>query len=425
MYTDIKKVCIWWVKIAYCITMSEEEAQNRTLKDEKTIIPNRRRFLQLTGAAGGAIALGGGTVAGQEDSKISDGDDLPEIRVVGTGGTIASTQEAAEDGGYSLDERAEAIVESVPLLSEIAEITHDQPVDKPSPFLTAEDFTIVTEAIEEAASEGVDGVVVTSGTDAVEEQAFFQDLVLDLDIPVVFVGAMRPADAISADGPANLVSAVRVCARSEFHLSDEPSGVYVVMNDTIHAARDVRKAHTSRVDTFDSGIAGPIGILADGEIVLHRSPGSYTVNLPTDNLGEIPEMNVPIAGNGAGHDAYILEQAIAGDYDVDGIVVATTGNGGTQPPIREATSEAAEEGIPVATSTRVYWGAMSTGPYPEFEEGSPVSMEDIPPWKARLLMMVAISATESHSEISNEQKMVQYAVYESKYGSEDIQPSAY
>lgn len=405
--------------------MSDKKIRNQLLKGEGTMTPNRRQFLQLTGATGGAIALGGGTVAGQDGSKISTGDDLPEIRVVGTGGTIASTQEAAEDGGYSLDERAEAIVESVPILDELADISHDQPVDKPSPFLNTEDFVIISEAIIEAADEGVDGVVVTSGTDAIEEQAFFQDLVLDLDIPVVFVGAMRPADAISADGPANLVSAVRVCARREFHLNDEPSGVYVVMNDTIHAARDVRKAHTSRVDTFDSGIAGPIGVLGDGEIVLHRSPGSYTVNLPADSLEEIPDMTIPIAGNGAGHDAYLLEQAIAGEYDVDGIVVATTGNGGTQPPIREATSEAAEQGIPVATSTRVYWGAMSTGPYPEFEDGSSVSTEDIPPWKARLLMMVAISATESHPEISSDQKMVQYAIHESKYGSEDIQPSAY
>lgn len=271
-----------------------------------------------------------------------------------------------------------------------------------------------------AAADGVDGVLVTHGTDALEEGAFFQDLVLDLDIPTVFVGAMRPADAISADGAANLLSAVRLCTREEFHLETEPSGVYVVMNDTIHAARDVRKSHTKMVDTFESGPAGAIGILTDTEIVLYREPGSYTANLPCNNLDAVPEKNVPIASTGAGHDAFIFEQAIAGDYDVDGIVLHTTGNGGVQPPISEASDRTLEAGIPVAASTRVYWGPMSSGPTPDDEEGSLVTMEDIPAWNARLLMMVALTASEDEPAI----EAVRQAVFESKYAGETVSPSA-
>lgn len=230
---------------------------------------------------------------------------------------------------------------------------------------------------------------------------------------------MRPADAVSADGPANLLSAVRLCTREEFHLEDEPSGVYLVMNNTIHAARDVRKSHTKMVDTFESGSAGPIGILSDTEIVLYRKPGSYTVNLPCDNLDAVPEKNVPIAATGAGHDAYVFDRAIAGEYDVDGIVLQTTGNGDVQPSISEAADEALEAGIPICASTRVYWGPMSSGPTPDDEQWSMITTEDIAPWNARLLMMAALSASDGEPGIET----VRQAMYESKYGNEAVRPS--
>ncbi|WP_231754529.1 asparaginase domain-containing protein [Halapricum sp. CBA1109] len=400
--------------------MSEYSDLSKELGEEGSMLPNRREFLKMTGAAGSAAMIGNPASADVDGSMVPDHQDKPEVRIVGTGGTIASTQEAADDGGYSLSEQAEAIVESVPILDEFADISFSQPVQKPSPFLTAEDFVSVSKDIMRAAEDGVDGIIVTHGTDAIEEDAFFQDVVLDLDIPVCFVGAMRAADAISADGPANLLSAVRVCTREEFHLDSEPSGVYVVMNETILAARDARKTHTSRVDTFKSEFAGPIGVLDDGEIVLYREPGSYTANLPYHNLDAVSDQNVPIAGTGAGHDAYILEQAMDGEYEVDGIVVETTGNGGTQPDIYSATSEAAEMGIPVGTSTRVYWGAMGAGPYSDDEPGTPVSTEDIPAWNARLLMMVALTATDGHPAIDSDLEMFRKAVIESKYGNEGV-----
>ncbi len=391
---------------------------------EGSLMPNRRQFLQLTGAAGTGLVAGSSAVSadGVGSTTLAEDDELPEVRVVGTGGTIASTQEAAGDGGYSLAEQAEAIVNAVPILDEFAEISFDQPVQKPSPYLTAEDFVSISRAIMSAEDDGVDGVIVTHGTDAIEEDAFFQDLVLNLDIPVAFVGAMRPADAVSADGPANLLSAVRMCTREEFHLQDEPSGVYLVMNNTIHAARDVRKSHTKMADTFESGPAGPIGILSDSEIVLYREPGSYTVNLPCDNLDAVPEKTVPIADTGAGYGTYLFDQAIAGEYDVDGIVIQTTGNGGVQPAISEAVDEALEAGIPVAESTRVYWGPMSSGPTPDDEEWSAITTEDIAPWNARLLTMAALAASEGDDESGIE--TIRHAVYESKYGNEAMRPSA-
>ena len=166
---------------------------------------------------------------------------------------------------------------------------------------------------------------VTNSTNAIEEDAYFNDLVLDLDIPVAFVGAMRAADTVSADGPANLLTAARMITREEFHLNDEPNGVYVVLNETVHAARDVTKTHTTKVDTFDSGAAGPIAVFTDEQLVLYREPGSYSSNLADADLDATSDMVVPIVTTGAGADAYPIEQAIAGEYDVDGILVQATG----------------------------------------------------------------------------------------------------
>lgn len=134
--------------------------EKRLSGQDGILMPNRREFLQLVSVATAGLAVGSNTVAADrtDSTALAEDGDLPEVRVIGTGGTIASTQEAAEDGGYSLNERAEAIVSSVPILEEFAEISFDQPVQKPSPYLTVEDFVEVSRAIMNAADEGVDGV---------------------------------------------------------------------------------------------------------------------------------------------------------------------------------------------------------------------------------------------------------------------------
>lgn len=393
-----------------------------------SLIPNRREFLKLTGAVGGGAFLSG-TGAGEpepalNESLLPDTNERPEVRVIATGGTIASTEEAAEDGGYARSEGAEQIVAAVPILEEFVEISYESVANKGSSSLLIEDYVNVAKAAMRAEAEGVDGVIVTHGTDAIEEDAFFNDLVLDLDIPVAFVGAMRAGDSVSADGPRNLLSAVRMCTRSEFHLKKEPSGVYVILNEQIHAARDVTKTHTTKLETFDSGPAGPIGVFTDNELMLYREPGSYTANLSSYDLDAAPEMVVPIVATGAGAEAYVTEQAAAGEYDVDGIVIQATGWwGGTAPDVSGPTQEALDAGIPVARSTRVHWGPMNPG-YDDYREGDIVVMEDLPSWKARLQVIVALTMTDNHPGYEDDLEMIRETAKESKYALDVVAPSA-
>lgn len=382
-----------------------------------SFMPNRRSFLKLTGVTGGA-ALTGGTAAAQsaeemlKDVELPAEDEKPLVRLVSTGGTIASTESASEGAGYSLSEQADAIVDAVPLLDYFVDIEIDQVAQKGSSSLLIEDYVAVAEAAEQAEADGADGVIVTHGTDAIEEDAYFNDLVLDLDIPVVFVGAMRAADAVSADGPSNLLTAARLITRNEFHLSDEPSGVYVVLNETVHAARDVTKTNTTKVETFDSGPAGPIAIFTDDELLLYREPGSYSSNLSDCDLSTASEMTVPIVTTGGGADAYLIEQAISGAYDANGITIQSTGRGGSSPAIDNASETAIEAGIPIVRATRVHFGPLA----PSDDSGSVVIMEDLPAWKARLHLIVALT-------ITSDLETIRETVDEGKYGTAVVPPS--
>jgi L-asparaginase len=380
--------------------MAEKEPTGSTeIKNSGSFMPNRRSFLKMASVAGGA-ALTSGTAAAQSaenvlaDLELPDPDDRPLMRVLSTGGTIAST-EAAADEGYSLSEQADAIIESVPQLKHFVEIEIEEIAQVGSPSLLVEDFVEIAKAAKRAEEDGAAGAIVTHGTNTIEEDAYFNDLVLDLDIPVVFVGAMRPADAIVADGPMNLLLAARLITREEFHLTDEPSGVYALLNETVHAARDIMKSDTWSLETFTSATPGPIARFTDDEFLLYREPGSYSADLSDCDLDAAPEMNVPIVATGAGAEAPLMEQAATGEYDADGFAVQHSGRGGTSPAISEATDTVLEAGIPVVSSSRNFDGPASRSDDP----GSWISMEDLPVWKARLFLMAALTMTNDLEEL--------------------------
>ncbi len=337
----------------------------------------------------------------------------PIVRLLSTGGTIASTEEAAEGARYSLSKKADEIINSVPHLEHFVDIEYDEVTHKPSPHLSIKDYVAVANAAKEAESDGVDGIIVTHGTSSIEENAYFNDLVLNLDIPVAFVGAMRPADAIMTDGPSNLLNAARMITCDEFHLSDDPSGVYVILNETVHAARDVVKSDTWAPETFDSGPAGPIARFTNAELQLYREPGSYSPDLSDCELEEATKITVPIVTTGAGVEAPLIEQAIAGNYDADGFAIQTTGRGRTSPSITEAVDDAIEAGIPVVSSSRCYYGPLE----PQHDPGTVVATGNLPVWKARLYLLVVLTMTTDIEAIRD-------AVAETRYSKPVTAPSA-
>src|SRR5579864_6988858 len=193
---------------------------------------------------------------------------LPSIGVLSTGGTIASKQDPAK-GGYLPALSGEDLVSAVPAIKKIAQIQVEQISNIPSPDITPEIWVRLAGRVNELlAKPEIAGIVVTHGTDTLEETAYFLDLATISTKPVIMVGAQRPASDPESDGPRNLLDAVRVAVASEA----VGKGVMVVMNGQINAARDVTKTNTSQVETFRSLEFGAIGTVDAEKVRLYRAP---------------------------------------------------------------------------------------------------------------------------------------------------------
>jgi L-asparaginase len=271
----------------------------------------------------------------------------PTVAVIGTGGTIAST--AAEDGARP-ELAPEDLLESVPAIEEYADVTATQAAQVPSFDMDFETIARAGRAVREADSDGADGIVVTHGTDTMAESAYYLDLTLDLDVPVVVTGAQRRPDEPSPDGPSNLLTAVRAASHGAFAGA---GGVYVAFDETLHAARDVRKLHASSVDAFASPGTGPVATFGRDRVAVVREPGSRPRTLPTGP----PEAVVRAVASGIGADGRAIEWAVADG--ADGIVVEATGLGNTTSAIGDAIGGAVEQGVPVVVTSRCIAGATA------------------------------------------------------------------
>ena len=223
----------------------------------------------------------------------------------------------------------------------------------------------------------VAGIVVTYGTDTLEETAYFLSRVVASTKPVVLTGAMRPASALEADGPRNLGDAIAVAGKGG------PAGVTVVFAGEIHAARDVRKVHPWRLDAFSSGERGVLGRVEDGEIRMHRGGAAAG---PTIGLEALPGDArawpwVEIVTSGAGVDGRVVDLLVADG--VDGIVVAATGNGTVHERLAAALDAAARNSVAVLCSSRCLDGVVAGG-----EAGAIPSAGDLTPVKARIELML-------------------------------------
>jgi len=328
---------------------------------------------------------GGGDLGAAEASKPAVSDpDLPTVVVVSTGGTIAEKRDPKTGGVVPALSGAD-LVDAVPGLGKVANVKVVSYSNIDSSHMTPELWAGLTKAVDKALEDPkVKGVVVTHGTDTMAEGSYFLDLTLKSDKPVVFVGAMRDASDPSPDGPANILNAVtQVC-------SDEAKdwGVTVTLNQYINSARDVRKTQTSNVQTFMSGEKGYLGYMSLGK-VRRFNDRLRRIRLPLPK--KLPKVDV--VSDYAGSDGSLVRYAV--DSGADGLIVEAVGAGNVNANMFKAIEYAMSKGVPVVITTRVYYGRVlpvygDMGGGEMMKKAGIILGGDLPSYKARLLLMLAI-----------------------------------
>ena len=273
------------------------------------------------------------------------------ILVITLGGTIASTSSDAHEGVVP-QLGARELIAAVPALHDVADIEALAFRQVPSGDLTLGDVVALARRIGEALAQGVDGVVVTQGTDTIEETSFALDLLCDVEIPVVVTGAMRNPTLASPDGPGNLLAAVRVAASHDAR----GLGCVVVLNDEVHAARFVRKTHSSSLATFQSPGAGPLGWVSEENVrIVLRGPALAHVHLDADVVPEVALVSCALGDDGR------LVRTLS-ELDYRGAVIDGFG-GGHVPSSMVDALEAAHRAMPVVLCSRTGAGEVLAHTY--------------------------------------------------------------
>ncbi|EOB3231720.1 type II asparaginase, partial [Campylobacter upsaliensis] len=270
----------------------------------------------------------------------------PKVAILATGGTIAgSIDSAVATTGYTAGVvGVDVLIKAVPEIQNLAKIEGQQIANIDSSNMRDEIWLKLAQEINKLFASGVDGVVITHGTDTMEETAYFLNLTIKSDKPVVLVGAMRPSTAISADGPKNLYNAVALAADK----NARGKGVMVAMNDKIQSARAVVKTHTLNVDAFSSPDFGDMGYIVDGKVYFYNNVAkAHTKKTPFDvkNLKELPKVDIlySYSNDGSGVAAKALFE-----NGTKGIVVAGSGAGSIHEAQKEVLKELLTKGLKVA-----------------------------------------------------------------------------
>lgn len=309
---------------------------------------------------------------------------LPRVLVLATGGTIAGKADPRSAIGYDAGSTTgQQLVDAVPGVERLAQLHVEQIANIPSQDMNHKVWFRLVERINKAfAQHEADAVVITHGTDTMEETAFFLDTVLHHEQPVVMTGSMRPGSAISADGPANIYEAVKVAA----HPQARGRGVLVVLNDTIHAAHWVSKADSTALQTFVSRNAGPVGIV-DPAAVRFYGPARARLSLPLPAGTDLPPVDVIYAH--ADMDGRQIDEAIR--VGVKGIVIAGMGDGNVSASALQALDRAVAAGLVVVRSSRVGDGFVNRNVEVDDDAHHFVASYDLNPQKARLLLQLLLA----------------------------------
>ena len=337
-----------------------------------------------------AVLVAGGTALAQKSGA------LPRIRVLATGGTIAGAQASATDYGYKSGAYdVNSLIKAVPNLDKLAVITGEQVANIGSQDMNDEIWLKLAGRVNEVLkSSDADGVLITHGTDTLEETSYFLSLVTKSDKPVVMVGSMRPATAVSADGPGNIYNGVAIVADARA----KGKGTLVCLNDEIHYARNVVKTDTTSVQTFKSLNRGPAGVVHTGKIEwfepMDRKVGSAT-EFSVDGVKKLPRVDVIFAH--ANMSADLIDAAIKNG--AQGLVIAGVGDGNMTTPALEAVTKAAKAGIVIVRSTRLPEGIVLRNNEVDDDKLGLVASGELNPAKSRVLLQLALTKTKDPVKI--------------------------
>jgi L-asparaginase len=320
----------------------------------------------------------------------------PNIVILATGGTIAGAAATGTQAGYTSGAvTIDAMIKAVPGITDLASIKGEQLSNVGSQDMSfAIWLTLATRINELAKSADVDGIVITHGTDTMEETAYFLNLTVKTDKPVVMVGSMRPSTAVSADGPLNLYNAVGVAADP----AAKGRGVLVVMNDWIHGAHSLTKTSTTAVQTFMSPLRGLIGVANYGKNDFYRSPEwKHTTKSEFDVTQATKLPRVDIIFISADSSADLIDAAVANG--AKGIVIAGVGNGNMSKANVTAAANAVKKGVVVVRSSRVATGNVGRNVELNDDELGFIASDELNPQKSRILLMLGLLKQRSPKEM--------------------------
>lgn len=321
---------------------------------------------------------------------------LPNVVILATGGTIAGAggtgvQAAYTSGAVTID----AMVSAVPDVKKLANIKGEQISNVGSQDMSFEIMLKLANRINTLTKgNDVDGIVITHGTDTMEETAYFLNLVVKTDKPVVLVGSMRPSTAVSADGPLNLYDAVAVAADP----NAKGRGVLLVMNDWIHSAQTLTKVSTTAVQTFMSPLRGLIGTSAYGVNEYYRYPYSKfgpKSEFSVDGVTKLPRVDIIYAD--VDMPADLVDASV--ERGAKGIVIAGVGNGNMPKAALEACARASKKGVVVVRSSRVATGNVGRNVEVNDDQTGTIASYDLNPQKSRILLSVALLKPRKLDEI--------------------------
>jgi L-asparaginase len=351
------------------------------------------RLVVSLGLAAALVFTGSGRLA---TVSLDAADGLPNIVVLATGGTIAGAAASDVQAGYTSGQvGVEQLIAAVPQAKKLAALRGEQISNIGSQDMNDEVWLKLAARVNAlAAMPDVAGVVITHGTDTIEETAYFLNLVVKSNKPIVLTAAMRPATALSADGPLNFFNAVAVAANEDA----AGRGVLVVINDWIHGASSLTKTSTTAVQTFMSPLSGLIGTAAYGRVEFQRAPiGRHTAEseFSLDGVTTLPRVDIIMAHENM--DGALIDASVAAG--AKGIVIAGVGNGNLTQGAVSALAAHAKRGIVCVRASRVAVGRVERNVELDDDKLGFVASLDKNPQKARVLLRLALLGSSDAARV--------------------------